>query len=417
MPYVQGQGFQMGLRLAEAQAQYEREQAYMADRVKAERQAQADSEAAGLQLDRIQQDALAAAPGALPTGAAGPVSPQVDAIQRQFARVRDVALRMSPENRGRFIEEQKAAMRERVVDQARQKVAEGLQDRVARGGFNFLDEKEPNPAIDARIQQLAQALDSKQIDPLQASELEAKILEAVRAENERRLEHRRGTAMVEQELKRAVDSGNVSLAADLESLSAAWGTRELKIDDLVDKVFEAKYGRKTARAAGPTEFDLRKEAVQLWTTYEKGPPTEEGLRRYMDLLSPPGRAGQPIGRQAVLDAVSGNAGGRGAEGLTGAAPPTAPPQAASPALAEQQGPPEAGGLPPRPWSKLKPDERAAAEKEMLATAAKGGDLGKLLKAIGITDPDALPASLKKRLLQLAKKASVGTAFDGPLRGH
>ena len=203
-----------------------------------------------------------------------------------------------------------------ATTRARKKVAEGIQDRYQRGGFNLLDETETNPAIEARVEQLMQALDSDQVDPLKAAEVEAQILEGVRRENERRLERRRGTAIIEDRMAKAVGSGNRDVAQRLESIHAMWGTGELEMDDMVVRIFEAENGRKTERAAAPNPFEIRKEALRLWETYNPGvPTTEEGLRPYLDMLSPPqaGPQATPLTRQQVVAGVTANSGQRGTE--------------------------------------------------------------------------------------------------------
>lgn len=385
---------------------------------------------ASLEIDQgdmgaLEQEESAQQPGALPEGAQGPYSSEEQRVHERFARVKAVAARLSPQNRQRWLEEERARMQQGALLRARKKVAEGVQDRFQHGGFNFLDETEPNPAIEARVEQLMQALDTDQIDPIKAAETEASILEAVRNENQRRLARRRGTQMIEKELTRAVDSGNPELASRLETLHAMWGTGELQADDLVDRMFEAQNGRKTARASAPNPFDVRKEAMRLWETYEKGPPTEDGLQRYMELLVPKETA-MP-GRREVVAAATAVPGARGTEpdprnvtrgtsGSSSASPARRPgaPEPSSGELAAMKGSARArsgratvakkaeGGLPPRPWPKLKPAEQKQAEKDLLAVAKKGGDMRAALAGIGISDPDSLPRALVTKLLAAVK---------------
>lgn len=418
MPYVEGKWGRIGLEIGEAQGRYKREQAYQQDRARALAETQAELEVQKRRIDQQEPERAAEAEGGLAPGAQGPVSVDEQRVHDRFAILRSVAGKLSPENVDRYLTEEKERMRAGAMTRARKKVAEGIQDRLAHGAFNFLDETEINPAIDARVEMLSQALDSEQTDPLKAAEAEASILEAVRKENESRLSRRRGTAMIEQKLAKAVDSGNTDLAGRYETLHAMWGTGELKPDDLVDKLFEAEYGRKTARAAGPTEFDLRKEAVRLWFEHEKGQPTEEGLQRYMSMLQP-GASGFPApGKKAVVAAITSNGGARGQGAPEGGA---APPQAAAvgkdvgndvgrraateptegdlarfgASAAKRSGRKEEGGQGPRAWAKLKPVEQRQAEKDLIGAAKKGVDPAKAIQAAGLlTIPRALLERLK-----------------------
>lgn len=443
MPYVEGKWGRIGLELGEAQGRYQREKAYQAEKARAmaeaQQQLEAGSQADQMRISDLEGEAAAQAPGALPAGQEGPFSVEEQRVHERFARIRKVAENMAPEHRERWIGEEQQRLKTAALTRARKKVAEGIQDRYQRGGFNLLDETEPNPAIDARVEQLMQGLDSDQIDPLKAAEVEAGILETVRKENERRLARKRGTAMIEQQLQKAVDSGNTDLAGRLETLHAMWGTGELEADDLVDKMFEAQYGRKTARASAPDAFAVRKEAMRLWEVYNPGtPPTEEGLKQYIDMLRPPeARPSTKAELEGALrdvgTAYKGVAKAQGdlAGGARGAGVPreTSPSQTFTPRpqKTERQEQAEAkakrgkapnsgradavGGRPPRPWAKLMPKERKQAETDLVAVATKGGDLRAALKGIGITDPDSLPDALKQKLLALVKKAG------GPTMGE
>lgn len=398
----------------------------------------AGNEAFGAELDFAEQDAAASAPGALQAGQEGPYSTEEQRVHERFARIRSVASKMAPEHRERWLGEEQQRLKTAALTRARKKVAEGIQDRYQRGGFNLLDETEPNPAIDARVEQLMQALDSDQIDPIKAAEVEAEILGTVRTENERRLARKRGSAMIEQQLQKAVDSGNTGLASKLETLHAMWGTGELEADDLVDKMFEAQYGRKTARASAPDPFAIRKEALRLWETYNPGvPPTEKGLKPYLEMLQPTVMP-TPTKKQVVAAATSNGGGRSGAPsepsgGATVASVPrgTSPGETLTPrpqvtereegakrarerGAAPNSGRADAvGGRPPRPWAKLMPRERKQAEKDLLAVATKGGDIRAALRGIGITEPDTLPDALKKKLLAAAKKAGEPTTVGRP----
>jgi hypothetical protein len=422
----------MGLRLGEAQDRHNREKAYQEDRARALLQAQADIQADDQLLAAQQQREVAAVPGAVQPGFAGPMQPEVESKQKEivdrFAYVRDVAKRMSPQHRERYLLEQKAEFQKAATDKARKTIASGIQDRVAQGSYNFLDETEPNPEIDARLEAITTALDDPNSDPLKVADLDAELLKTVREHNKKLLARNRGTAMIDGQLQKAVDSGNSALASSLEELKAMWGTGELDADDLVDKLFEAQYGRKTARASGPTPYQVRQDAIKLWqaTAMKPGLPSEEELAPYLEMVGGPPPA-VPLKRADVIK----NATGGGAPAPTEVDPGVAKRQGekirvaktereeqagraakAQPKAAAAEQRPQ-GGRPPRPWAKLGPKERQQAEKDLLAVARKGGDLRAALFGLGILDPDSLPAALIRKLRQLGKESRQPTTVGRP----
>lgn len=454
MAYVTGQGFEMGLRLGETYARQKKEKAYQEERARAlaEAQAQDRAQLEGVQLQIGNMKQAAGLPEV------GPLTTEQTPQAMYFDRLSKVVAGMSPAHRERFVNEEQERQRGLAMERAQKKVAAGVAERRARGAYNFVDETEPNPEIDAKLDALTEALDSGQISPVAAAELEAKLLEAVRKENERRHLQKRGTALLEGEISKARASSNSVLSGQLETLAAAWGTQELDFDDLTDRLFEIQTGRQTARAAGPSLFEVKQEALKLWQAYEQGPPTEEGLQKYIRMLTqgpapmdaepfnpergaaremggmfgagkvPRGTAessGQPAAspakgkasgqkpqrKAAKTDPKLQDAYQRGAEQLAARQAPAKGKGDKAPAKGSQ------GGLPPRPWAKLEKGEQQQATKDLEAAAARGADLRVVLRAIGITDPENLPGPLKKRLIELAKKAARGTGLDGPLRGH
>ena len=409
MPYIESKWGRIGLELGEAQERYRRDKAFREDKAKAMAQAQQDLEASrelgDVQLQDLEKEEASQVTGGAPFDPErfqGAYTAEEQRVHERFARTRAVAQNLSPENRARWIEEERVRMQQGAIDRARQKVAEGVQDRYAHGGFNLLDETEPNPAIESRVQQLMEALDSDQIDPIAAAETEAKILEAVRTENQRRLERKRGTAMIEKRLQSAIDGGNPQLAKDYETLHAMWGTGELKADDLVDAMFEAEHGRKTARAAGPTPYDIRKEALRLWQQspegqFSKTPPTAAQLAPYIELLDPTPPEQPPTRGQVLTAANTGGAGGtEGDFQGRGQAPPSAPVAAGAP---ETQGPPLPPKKPGKPWKGLPKAEQTKLEKRLLSVAGRGATLKDLQRILGGIDIESLPKTLQTRLLE------------------
>lgn len=323
-------------------------------------------------------------------------------------------------------------MQRAALDRARQRVASDIQDRLQRGGYSFLDEEEPNEAVMARVEQLMQALDSDQIDPLKAAELDAKILDTVKLENERRLEIQRGDQMLEQRLTEARGSGNPALAQRIESIKAMWGTGQLKADDLIDHLFEATYGRKTERAGAANPFQVRKEAMRLWETYETTPPTEEGLQKYIELLSPaPPPEQEPTGlpeaRQKGREAASSFARDRALQGRQAA--PQAGHGAQAPQGEGRRVPRQAGLVGRKPselqepsaqpparasgsktgdggWGKLTPAKRKSLEQQLTKILSKPGDPKKSIRRVlsqhGLT---AIPRSLLERLKQVQQQGA------------
>lgn len=472
MVYVAGRGFKLGLQLGQAReadkreadkraAQYDEDRLRALDehlqdraRMLAEReralQEQAQGEMNQLELGQTEQDAMQEA-GGMPPGMAGPPSPAgLDSqarIQDYFARVGDVASRMKPENRPQYLLDAKERIKKQVTASARGQVAAGIQDRLAKGSFNFLDEPEPNEAIAQKVEMLLKALDDESVDPIKASELEAQVLEVVRKENERRLAQQRGTEAIDAEVASAKAAGNEGLAQDMETIRAMWGTGELKPDDVIDRIFEAKTGRKTARASAqagpkvPTPFEVRAAAIKLWQGMHPEAtelPTEAELVDLEQLLVPPQPTPGPtsedvvraitgsVGSQATVGGettpgaplAGGGAPGAGAAGsLASSAKDAVPPgismvgRKLSPAERRKFGRPTVPGGKPaasaqtaqaRPWAKLKPKERTDAETKLLAVAAEAGDLRAALAELGI-DPASVPPALRKRLIDAATK--------------
>lgn len=304
------------------------------DRRKALADEQATAESDRLQLEELKgrelKDLLDQGP---------PEQSAVQRIQDHFAQVSNMVSRMQPQHREQRLLEERARLQEQAVDRARKQVGEGLQERLRRGAFTFVDENEPDAEVQSRIELLQHALDGKQADPLEVAKQEADLLGVVRKENQRRLGRQRVDANIDRQIGLARDMGNNPLAGQLDQIKAMWDTGELSADDVTDKLFELQTGRKTARAAGPTPFDVRKEALKLWGTYEEGPPTEEGLRKYVLMLTAPDIAPLPVKQPA-------------------APAPTKDEAAAAPA--------------PRTWDKVEPKARMGFERDLVQTLLRGG---------------------------------------------
>jgi len=428
MPYIEGKWGRIGLELGEAQERYKRDKLYREDKARAMAQTQEDLEAsreAGTEmLGQMEQEQAAEAPGALEPGMQGPYSAQEQQVHDRFAIIKSIAGRMSPGNREQYLDEQREFLKTRALGRARKKVAEGVQDRFTRGGFNFLDETEPNEAIAGRVEQLMTLLDSDQVDPLKAAEMEGQILEVVRKENERRLEIQRGDAVIGDRLSKAVASGNRDAAQKLETVRAMWGTRELDFDDLTDRIFEAENGRKTARASQPNAYDVRKEAMRLVMSTGED-PTPENLQKYIDLLTPPEprqsfaplqALTKPIGYSTqfeqrgkkpsqgeVVRGVAQKAAEKGrvaAGGKPGAAPPKGKAPAAPAAKADTKKATTGGGG--RSWKAVPAGEQKRAVSAIRKAMASGDDLAKLASRLKI-DLESLPEEVIKELVAQAEK--------------
>jgi hypothetical protein len=122
----------MGMALGQAQSEHKKNQAYIADRERAAREAeedraldeqdrQASADIADLQLQEMGAEEQEGVPGAAPFGVGPETQATVDrkkVMAERLAFTRARVAKMQPENRQRFLEEEHARMRQQVNDRA-----------------------------------------------------------------------------------------------------------------------------------------------------------------------------------------------------------------------------------------------------------------------------------------------------------
>lgn len=354
---------------------------------------------------------IAGQPIMLP-GPAGPVpvpDPRVaaqegqglSAMERKLHQTRDIASRLSPQHREQFILEQRGRMQQEAMTKARRGVMDGIQDRLATGAYNFEGDTEASPEVESRLQTLVEGLEADRIDPLQAQQVEAQILDAVKKTSQKRLQKQRGNAMVDDELGRAIQAGNGTYSGDLELLKSAWNAGELDFDDLVDRMFEAKHGRKTARSSGPNAMDLREKAIDLAMKAE-GKVDEPTVQRYLQLLDPQQAQAPtaPVDPMEQIRSRSQQLDETIAQAEQGRPQPAPGVPRGTP---EQQAPPQEGqgGLPDRKWRQVGKQDRAKVQARLTQAMKGGEDLLKVARSLNF-DLESLPEKIEKALIAAAK---------------
>ena len=304
MPYLRRGGggydraFDRGMRIGEHRrrvAQQEREERrFQEELARAQEQEAAAREAVDFRLGDMEDaevERLGDAPGpaqlAGGAGVSAAVPNQGDMARQRFDRIRRIAARMSPEGAERFAAQEAAKMRQDAMQRASQRVMDNVQDRRSAGGYNLYGDSEVSEEIDNRLQQLVEGMQDGRIGPEEGMAIEQQIAESVMRTNQERLKRERGKKIVEAELGKAVQGGQAAQAESLEMLHALWSSGEMDYDDLEDRLFEIRTGRKTARAAGPTPYDVRQKAISLWNRAHEGEiPTERDLREMEELVNP-----------------------------------------------------------------------------------------------------------------------------------
>jgi len=359
----------------------------------------------------------------------------------RFLQISEFASKLPAEHRNRFLAEEGMRLEKAAKKRARMEVMDLTQDRVARGGFNFLDEKEMNPVIQEKLDFVAKLADGDEVDPMDLQASIEEIADIVRGENKERLKIQRGDKRLDDELGRALMGGSISQAEAIEDIKVLWGSRELDFEDLEDRLFEARTGRKTQRAAGPTPYELREQAVKLYLSQQTGGiPTEEELQAIEGILAPPGtRAGeseqlrqrvgnpqfidnQALLQQTLVDRFRGGehsprpefVNGVGVNGEPQPAGPVqqAPVQAApdfpretpEAPMGPQKGPvgakPKKKGKKPAPvkWEVLGEPDRMGAVQAMVKGLQQGQPAAEIAKKMGL-DIESLPEEVFEAILQ------------------
>lgn len=435
MAYISPRGFRRGLGLGvqvglagrrerarekelEARQDYEdsvREAAL--EREQEQARAAAEAAEAGLQeterrevgreARRGVQEALGEAGGVGPLG----ITPRglargmagASALEQRFQRIKEVGEKLDPKFRPQFYAEQREAMRQEAYRRARRRVIDQMQDRMATGAYVIEGDNEVSPQIESRVQALVEGLESDQIDPVQASQVETQILQMVQQAGQQRLLKERGNKAIDTELERARESADRQYAESLEFLKTGWNTGQLDYDDLVDRMFEAKHGRRTARAAGPTPQELRVQAIELARDVE-GVVNEETVERFLRLLVGPqqaaGQAGGPMSQAMFPPQVM--AGGEAGHGWRFA---EEVPRGTSAAEAGQEptngAPQEGGGRGLQGFKELPKTRRKAVEARLAEAMRKGEDIAAVARGLDL-DIESLPRDVEKRLIAAGK---------------
>jgi len=331
---------------------------------------------------------------------------QVSPLERRVAQTKEIASRLSPQHRQQFIQEEHQRLQEQALTRARRSVMDGVQDRLATGAYTFEGDTEISPEIESRLQTLIEGLEADEIDPIQAQEIEAQVLGAVKKTSQQRLLKERGNGMVDRELQSAIQSGNGTYAGDLELLKAAWNTGEFDFDDLVDGMFESKHGRKTSRAAGPSALDLREKAIEL-SMKQEGSVSAESIERYLELLQPeqeltPGQVAENEQSYAAQVQAAYGENGRQAPGGENASLPDANASPAARGGSEADpGQKRTGGRPPASFKSLPKGRRTKIMARLKRAIVKGEDLAKVASSLDF-DLESLPEAEEKALIRAAK---------------
>lgn len=397
-----------------------------------------------------EEQATAASQGALQAGGlfaapavsamAAMVPELMDGIQQEVGRLQGIAERMSPEHAMQLVADYEAQTVSRLREAAGQKVLGKINTMRERGQL-ALEGDQPGPdgqsqGMSAQIEQalfhVEQGLQSGELDPLQADQVIAQARQAVVQENTRRQFVQMGLKRVEREIE-AVEPASQD-AEELAFVRSRWIAGDIENgDDLEDAIFEARTGRKTARAQEPkTPQELYLQAAEMMLKVNPK-ATQEQIDQAFQVLAagppaqrpgaaPPRRGvspGKPVqDEQAYLDAQAAERERRGMVGYSrprnGKKAPEAPerPQAegsnGAAAQAEPAAPPNKGGKGAPPdvfsWDEAPRELRTAAKEKLLELLQEPGgslmDIPNEMRAIGIrlgSIPPEVIAQIRKEV--------------------
>lgn len=398
-------------------------------------------------LQRGQQATQAAASrgmfGAPYIAAIGAIVPQeIDRVHQETSRLAGIAERMSEPARKDLVARYEAQTVDRLRQAAGQKVMAKMQTMMERGQLG-LEGDEPGedgamPGMGGRVQatlmQIQQGLESGELDPVDANMALTQIQDEIVAENGRRAFVEQGFLRIDRELAAAEPTSQD--AEELALIRAGWQAGKYETgDDLEDAIFEARTGRKTARAIEPKTPQEQYENLAMALLKVDPKMTQEGIDAVYQIVSagpqaqrpqpeaPPKKPASPyrnpagaVGEAYAKAKTNGTSRGTSVAEVSPKAAPKATPAASEPATRVAEEKPagddgtKGGKRDVVDWHEASKVKRAQAKQKIRELLAKPGgdvmDIPNALRAMGLrlgSIPKEELAALKEELKKKAEE--------------